>query len=169
MGAVRRTYTPEQVDTALTVLALCGGDSKEAERRLEAAGDPIPSSTLRDWRTHTHADRYIVICQERAPEIEKRTIQRSQEIELRALSVAEQALNAASDQLDAGEAKDPGATAKNVATAYGILTQNSLVRQGKPNTIISNQDARDLLDDIRRDLGAIPSTAIEVPNQALEP
>jgi hypothetical protein len=167
--ALRRTYTPDEVDTGLTVLALCGGDSSEAERRLQAAGQPIPSSTLRDWRTHTHADRYVAICHERAPEIEKRVLQRSQEIQQRALATSLKAVNEAERQLDNGEAKDPAGTAKNLALTYGIITDKSLLLQGRPNVMVGTQDARDLLDDIRRELGTIPGTAIEVPTTALSP
>jgi hypothetical protein len=166
-GKAMRRYTPEEVDTGLTVLALCGGDSKEAERRLEASGSPIPSSTLRDWRTSTHADRYVEICQERAPEIEKRVLQQSQEIQQRALAASLKAVDAAEQQIDSGDAKDPSATAKNLALTYGIITDKALVLQGRPSTIIGTQDARDLLEDIRRDLGSIPSTAEEVESIAL--
>jgi hypothetical protein len=165
--AIRRTYTPEEVDVGLTTLALCGGDSKEAERRLEAAGSLIPSSTLRDWRTSVHPDRYVELCHLHAPEIEKRVIQRSQEIQQRALDVSLKAINAAEQQLDANEAKDPGALAKNLALTHGIITDKSLTLQGRPSSIVGTTDARELLAEIRKDLGAIPGTAEELETDAL--
>ena len=162
----KQRYTPEQVETALTVLALRGGNSREASEHLAASDLQIPSSTLRLWRTETHADRYVEICQERAPEIEKRVIQRSQEVQQRALDVSLKAVNKAEEQLDAGEAKDPAATAKNLALSFAVITDKSLLLQGRPNVMVGNQDARDLLNEIRRDL-AIPGTAEELPPEAL--
>jgi hypothetical protein len=35
--------------------------------------------------------------------------------------------------------------------------------------MVGTQDARDLLDDIRRELGTIPGTAEEIPTTALSP
>jgi hypothetical protein len=153
------------VDIGLTALALAGNNSRLASEQLAAAGYDVPDSTLRAWRLK-HPDRYLELCTEHAPEIKQRVIQASQEIQQRALAATLKAINAAEQQLDDGETKDPSATAKNLALTHGIVTDKSQILQGLPDTIV-RMDARDLLDDIRRDLGSIPSTAIEVENEAL--
>jgi hypothetical protein len=155
------------VDIGLTALALAGNNSRLASEQLAAAGYDVPDSTLRAWRLK-NPDRYLELCTEHAPQIKQRVIQASQEIQQRALAATLKAINAAEQQLDDGEAKDPSATAKNLALTHGIVTDKSQILQGLPDTIVGRQDARDLLEDIRRELGTIPGTAEDITAEELQ-
>lgn len=167
MARELRRYTPEQTDIILRTLALNGGNSEAAHEQLKAEGIDIAAVTLRAWRNTTHAGRYQDICLQIAPEIEKLVVQRSAEIQRRALDVSLKAIDAAEQQLADGKAKDPAATAKNLALTHGIITDKSLTLQGRPSSIVGTTDARELLQEIRRDLGSIPSTAEELETDAL--
>lgn len=73
-----QNYTAEQVDRGLLELAICGGNSAEASRRLKACGTVIPDRTLRDWRT-TMAARYTEISNNHARQVEDVIVQECRE------------------------------------------------------------------------------------------
>ena len=166
-GRQLRRYSPEEIDLGLRTLALEGGNSQAAHERLKEGGLDIPSVTLRDWRNTSRVERYQDICVQVAPEIERVVVQRSAEIQRRALDVSLKAIDAAEQQITNGEAKDPSATAKNLALTHGIITDKTLILQGRPTNIDLTLDARDLIAEIRKDLGSIPSTAEDLETTAL--
>jgi hypothetical protein len=84
-----------------------------------------------------------------------------------AISVSELALQKARELLEEGkhrEASYASATARNASTVAGIHTDKSMILQGRPTQIHGTRDARELLEEIRRELGTpIDSTATELP------
>jgi hypothetical protein len=83
----------------------------------------------------------------------------------RGISVAHAALQKAETLMAEGkmrEASLASATAKNASLAAGITTDKSLVLQGRPSTIVGTRDARELIADIRRELGVVDATVTEL-------
>ena len=101
-GRQLRRYSPEEIDLGLRTLALEGGNSQAAHERLKEGGLDIPSVTLRDWRNTSRVERYQDICVQVAPEIERVVVQRSAEIQRRALDVSLKAIDAAEQQITTG-------------------------------------------------------------------
>src|SRR5687768_14553553 len=90
--APSRNYTPEQVERSLLELALVGGNSGEASRRLKGASIEISPRLLRRWRTELHARRYSELAQENAREIEETVIREARETAILAAEVERAAL-----------------------------------------------------------------------------
>jgi hypothetical protein len=165
----RRSYTPEQVDTALLTLILAGRNSGVASRRLAENGIEVNPRTLRSWRDKVHADRYAELEHQHAPQIEKQMMSQARAIATAANIATLEAIEAARKQVEAGEARDPSTVARNLAVTMGVATDKSLLLDGRPTEIHSSQDVEQLLADVRRMLGpsyarnrAIDTTATEL-------
>jgi hypothetical protein len=161
----RVRYTPAEIDTALLVLALPGRNSVVAARRLKDEGLEINSRTLRSWREHTHATRYIEIEHQHAPEIERQMISQARAIVTAANEGTLEAIDAAREQLRTGEAKDPSTVARNLSTSAGIMTDKALLLEGRPTEIRGGDNLEAALERIAQRLGlpqSVDSTAEEI-------
>lgn len=157
------TYTDQERDQAMLVLALNGGNSVRAREALTDSGIEVTDRTLRRWRA---SDRYAVIQREHAPRLEREVVGTALEVIQRGWHVAQKGLDKAEEQLDADEAKDPAAVARNVATVVGIATDKYLILTGRPAQITESRDAASLLRALQAK-GIIEGTAQEIPTHAL--
>ena len=146
-----RKYKPEEVERALLELAVLGGNSGEASRRLRDVGIEINARLLRLWRTETHERRYREICAENAREIEEAVIQECRESAMLAARVERAALQATLDQIESGDLRDPASAARNAATVKGINLDKMLVLSGRPNEITGKLSPDDMLAQLVRD------------------
>ena len=153
----------ETVERALTVLALSGGNGREAERRLKEMGIKISYATLYEWKDR-HAVRYQQIQDERAPQIEETIIRELRETAVMASRVALKGLEAAEKEIEAGDSKDAAASARNAATVAGIATDKLLVLSGRPTQITESRTSEDLWSK----LDAVTSTAVELSDSEAE-
>lgn len=165
---MNKPHTPETKRTALATLVRSGDNAAEACRRLAANNITVPERTLRHWAI-TEPDLLQEIRYQLQPELEKLIIQDSVETELLLLHTTRKAAHQASQQLDDGQAKNPSGVAKDLAIAYGVLTNNNQLRQNKPTQIVQDQGARELIAEIRASLGPIDSTAEDLEYPALLP
>jgi hypothetical protein len=62
-----RRYSDEEVEVALTVLALNCGNARKTSEELAKDGREVPESTLRFWRTDLYADRYLELDEGEVP------------------------------------------------------------------------------------------------------
>lgn len=158
----RSRYTPEQITTGLTVLALCGGDAARAEAQLAEQGTPVPKSTLKDWRETFHPERYREISHELAPRIEEQVVHLQREIATTASRAALKALALESERLDAGQVKDAAASARNLSTVAGIATDKILSLTGRPTSVIEHRTVDESLKRLERLGLVVDSTATEL-------
>jgi hypothetical protein len=165
----RRTFTPEERDTALLELALCGGNSGVAADRLREKGFEIGDDVLRHWRLYTYAGRYHELAEGRAREIEDAVVVKQREAAMRAVELQIRATEKTMDALDSGDVKDPSSVVKNAAIAAGVNVDKVLTLTGRPSAIVSHSDPREALERILSRYGAIDSTATEEPTKALSP
>lgn len=164
--AESRKYTAEEVDRALLVMALCGGNSLEAARQLAAQGCPVPSSTLRDWKTDLHADRYQSIQEREAKILEEHLIAQQREVAIAASSASLLAVEAARAELTAGTTKDPARAAQALQTTAGIASDKMLTLQGRPTNITQPVGTTELLRRIAQRIGGtviVDATVVEDP------
>jgi hypothetical protein len=129
-----RTYTPEQVDQALMTLLAIGNSVKAAEVIEDQFGFEIPAKTLRDWRRTRH-DRYFELARKHGEELETKAIDTKRALlPLLADGIA-LGVEKTIEELEAGDAKDPSASARNLAVISGIETRDLLTLTGRPNSI----------------------------------
>lgn len=144
----RRKYTDDQVDSALILLSILGSPSKVSEQ-LAKEWDQAPCEmTVRYWRDHSHADRYLEIRREVVPVIRQRLAARHEDIALAALEKTAAAL----DRLDVDEIGhgDLGKTIQQLSVSAGIHDDKSSLLRGMPTQVIARMDIEENLDAIAR-------------------
>lgn len=140
-----RSYTAEQVDRALLVLAISGGNSERAHDELKAQGDEIPTSTLKAWRTIQYPQRYNHIREQQGRRLEDFLVQQQREIALKASEVTLEALEHTSADLKAGKVREPARTAQASATVAGISVTKVLELTGRPTVTVQHFNANQVL------------------------
>lgn len=161
----RTKRTEQEVDAALTAVALCGGNVTRAHRHLKASGHTVPERTLHGWVANQFPNRYRHLAEKYAPQIEKSMIATARAAAMRSFEVASEAVELEHERLQAGDVKDAAASSRNLATTGGILTDKMLLLDGRP-TQISEQRS---MDDVLRSLAAkgfIEGTATEETDDA---
>jgi hypothetical protein len=168
-GKAVRRYTPAEVEEALLELALCGGNSGEAHRRLSARGLDVSEPRLRAWRRYDHAERYVQLCNQHAKQVEQTIVAKARENARKAADVISQAIDKAAEQVESGKV-DAAKTALSLATAQGIQIDKALVLEGRPTVITERRDAEDILRSLNEMVPGlvIDSTATELPTKALQ-
>lgn len=161
--AVQRHYTPAEVDKALSVVIIEGGNSLRAAEVLEEEGIPVPASTLREWRTGKHRERYLELAAELQPEIEKYVAASALDYLQRSESVKGDLLDLLKEQVDAKEVKDPASAISKLSVSQGIGIDTVLKIQGRPTQHIAHSSVDESLAALKR-LGIVTdSTAEEIP------
>jgi phosphoglycerate dehydrogenase-like enzyme len=77
----------------------------------------------------------------------------AREIVLRANAATAAAIQAAHEQVNDGQAKDPAAVARNLQTVAGIATDKALLVEGRPTAIIGTGDLQSLIAKLGKQLG----------------
>jgi hypothetical protein len=162
---LRKGRTIEDVDRALTMLALVGGNCQEACRRLKAAGHTLSPGTLEEWRKVQFPQRYEDLCRTQAPKIEEKVAQELREFAVDTVRVQRQALAKTSEQLE-GDKVDAASVMRNVAVSGGIAIDQILKIEGRPTQIVEHKrDAAETLALLAQKVPGfdIESTATELP------
>lgn len=134
MGAgqvVQQVYTPEQVDKALMAFVTFGSAKTAAAAVEEAFGFTVPPSTLRSWK-YVHAERYAELVRLHGEELERKAVDAKRAL----LPLLEHGIavgvEKTIDELEAGQAKDPSASARNLAVVSGIQTRDLMLLTDRP-------------------------------------
>jgi hypothetical protein len=135
---------PQTVETALHVLAACGGNSRQAAEQLANQGINVHERTLRNW-PHQHADRYAEIRRTVAPLLEARAIATAYEVVDRAGEVEQILLEKIQAEADTMNAKDAAAAFRNISTSKGINLDKLLILQGRPTQVTEHRDTTELM------------------------
>ena len=153
----RRTdYTLQDVERALTELAVTGGRPNIAVKRLRDAGFHIPVQTLCYWRDESHTQRYEEIRAEVAPRIREVVADECESLAV-AYAQAERETLGTFDANSLEQREKPGAI-RNLATAKAINVDKAQLLRDRPTAIVQRSTAEELL----RSLGDLDGTASEI-------
>jgi hypothetical protein len=145
----RHTYNDEEVEAALTALALEAGNLRKALRLLKASGKRAPDRhTLGTWARDTHADRYRRLQQEVLPALNARLAQQHDDIVDSANALTRDALAKAHARLDQMKPAEQARAAKDASVTAGIHSEKSLLRRGQPTVIRELRNPVDLMKAI---------------------
>lgn len=158
-------FSPEEIEHALTALALVGGNKNRARELLkhDTTFQRTPdAATLTRWK-HEHAERYATIQTEQAPKIEQGTIATLKAIaQLSAegqMAATEQTIKRIPDL----DGKDAATVARNLAIAGGVAVDKHLLLEGRPNVIQARPDVERDLESLARRMGVVfESTADDI-------
>jgi len=140
--ALRRNYTDQEIEIALTALAICSGQRRRAAELVKETHDlEIPPETIRDWRKHTHTDRYERIRQEIAPQLEAQLADAHQALADNAAKLEAKTIERPDERLKAGdvEDKDLANILKNSAIAGGIHVEKARLLNDRPTQIVKKE------------------------------
>jgi hypothetical protein len=161
-----RRYDEETIETALTVTALCGGNTRHAVRRLKEQGIDVPSSTLAAWKDRQHAARYAVIRDERAAEIQRRVAVAQEDVALKAAQITSKLLDRLDKEALEIPIRDLAGAVRNVATTGGIGSDKLMTLRERP--LPAPTAGRDVAEILRaltamgvvQEIGNTPAPAI---------
>jgi hypothetical protein len=166
--AVRRQYTLEEKELALRMLALSGVRYEQTINLLNEHTDlkGVAKQTIEYWAKVSHRDRFEEIRTEVSSQVAQRVANQAEQIMLAIGDVELLALQKTREQLEAGEAKDPAAVMRNLATAKALNNDKiSAPVRGRPTVIHADRSA----DEIMRALKALePNLIIEGTAEEVE-
>jgi hypothetical protein len=144
-----RSYNDEEVEAALTALALEAGNLRKALRLLKASGKRVPDRhTLAKWARDAHADRYRRLQQEVLPALNARLAQQHDDIVDSANALTRDALAGAHARLNEMKPAEQARAAKEASVTAGIHSEKSMLRRGQPTEIKEVRNPIDLLRGI---------------------
>lgn len=167
-----RDYTPEQVITALSALALHGGNAQAAHDLLQEQWEDVPGKdTITLW-ARKHPNRYAHIQAELAPKLELAAVDNLRASITYAGQVEHKLLTRLHDEAEAIPTKEIAGALRNVTTSKGINTDKLLALTGRPSTIIEHRSDEERIkgatETLTKLLSSVPSTAEEIPEHAVE-
>lgn len=157
-------YTEADIDQALLALALSGGSSAVASKRLKEQGAEIPEKTLRNWRENQYPKRYAHLQQKYGAELEELAVRGIRSNLLLADQLERDMLEDFAGSYKSLDAKDKAGAIRNIATTKAINADKLLQLTGRPTQTIEHRNASDLLAQIAQRVGlpAIEGTAEEI-------
>lgn len=154
-------YTEEEIQTGLTLMAYCGGNSRRAAREWQKqTGQHIEHSILRDWATRLHVERYQRI----QAAVSDHLADLSESVALKANTLAAETLDRVEDNMDQIPPRDLSTTFRNLQVGAGVATDKSLLLRGRPTQITESRDASSLVRKLIKQ-GVIEGTAEELEPQ----
>jgi len=138
-----RSYTVEQVDRALLVLAMNGGNSLRAADELADQGIEIDDSTLRLWKSKHYPRRYLHIQEQYGRRLEDVLVAQQREIAIAASLKALEGIQ----QIDFNriDHRDKARSVQALQTTAGIGTDKVLTLTGRPTAVVQHQDSSAVL------------------------
>jgi hypothetical protein len=152
-------YTPEQIETCLTVLARLGTSTRASEH-LKHAGIDVTPEHLRLMRSRQYPNRYAEIQAREQPAILAAAEANTLEAFHRAAEAEELLNERLIQEIPHLDKRDLAAAMKNATTSKAINMDKNLLMRGQPTQITEHRDAGALLARLRN---VIDSTAEETP------
>lgn len=122
----------ETVLTALQLVAAEGGSTYRAARRLKEQGVDVPRSTIRRWRDHSHAEKYLDIRDEHQGKLQRIMAARHEDLVTKGADVTEKLWARLGKEAGEIPARDLPGAVRNAATALGISTDKVLTTRERP-------------------------------------
>lgn len=168
-----RSYTEQEIRDGLTEMALSGGNSRLASRRLKVRGLSIPHQTLQSWVSKTQLERYDEVRREVVPRVHARIAAEHEDLarlEAEAERKALEVFLSKAENMSAAEASTAG---RNWAVTRGISTDKANTMRGKPTGIVEHRvTAKELWRSLSKGVPGlvVEGTAEEIsPAEILEP
>lgn len=164
----------DRLERGLLVLALCGGNARQAEQQLLLLDPPVKIShdALGKWKTK-YAERYAEIHAEHVAELEAVIVQQVREAILVAGTLQSKVLAALLLKVDAGDmdAKDLANVLKSAGVTLGINVEKMLLLTNRPTVIAEKRDITELLQSLARRVPGliVDGTAEDIVAPALGP
>jgi hypothetical protein len=150
----QRDYDLEEIERGLRAVALAGGNTRLASRRLrDLHGLAVPPSTLRRWIEATHSERYEVIRVEEAERVQRLAASEFEDLGRRSMVIVHKGLDRLEREMDQLPLRDVAGAVRNVGVVAGLSQSQVQVTRERP-LVTKREHVRDL-DEIFRALRAI--------------
>lgn len=159
-------YTAAEIKEGLTVVALCSGNVRRAERELTARGKRIPYTTLKDWKLRYHAQDYERIVEAELPKIYGEIATRCEDLALAQADVEESLLNRLVAVAPTMDARDLSSALRNVGVAKAVNIDKASLVRGRPTEIREDRSIGDLTRALHRFRGVVRVQPGEEPVDA---
>jgi hypothetical protein len=160
----RAKHTAEEIEAALTVLALESGNLGRARKRLVELKlfDRVPpASTFARW-PDTYKDRYAEIRAEVAPKIKARLADTHTDLAERLAALEHSTIDELEQEIAELSGKDKAALLRNVAIAGAVHVDKAALLNGDPTSIHLNK--RELPEIFR----ALAAKGVQVEGVVIE-
>lgn len=145
-------YTEVDVEMAMRVLALYGGNCVRASEVLKSEGRPISVEKLRQWKRETHIVRYEKAVDELRARIGTRVSNEAMEVVSRAASIEDALMDRLEDEVHALKPGELAKAALNVAQTKRTNVEIARLLRNEPTSIVENRTVEESLDTLK-DLG----------------
>lgn len=139
----------EDVEVALRVLALCGGDARRAHSLLLGRGYEIPRRTLSSWKTDTYAQRYHQVLTETQQEIGSHAADRAMEIAGKANAVEELLVEETELKVHEIEPKDLARSAQAMTQVKAENVRTARLLREQPTSIVEARDPAETIKELQ--------------------
>jgi hypothetical protein len=162
----QRDYDIEQIERGLRAVAVAGGNTRLASRRLrDLHGVEIPASTLRRWVESVHSDRYAEVRVEEAERVQRLAASEFEDLGRRSMVIVHKGLDRLEKEMDELPLRDVAGAVRNIGTVAGIAQSHVQVTRERP-VVTKREHVRDL-DEIFRALRQIsPDLVVDEPEDA---
>jgi hypothetical protein len=159
----KRRYTQEDIDYALTVVALCAGRTQYASDALAQEGKNIPQGTLDNWKHHTDG-RYARIQEAAQDQIAQKIAAGAEAVALRAQEIETELLEELAKKKGELRASEVAGAVRNITTTKSLNVEKIVnPLRGRASTITEHRDANEILRSLASRLPkAIDGTAEEI-------
>lgn len=164
----RTTYDEETVRLAMTQVALCAGNCRDASQRMSELGAPVPQATIKAW-TSSRQSLLDELRAEVIPKINQRIARRAEDLAERYARIEEAMAQRLEDELDSLQPKELSRSIKDVAISRGISTEKALLMRNQPMALERHQSAQELLRALAQHLGQTFEGEAEEITDADEP
>jgi hypothetical protein len=149
-GSVLDQFTFADVELALKVSILRGGNLGETARLLAEEGIVVTHSQLRYWRDTAFAGRYIELRSELAPQISEEVASRAMERAIQADDAEALYIAKAHEKVDEVSPDKLAANALALAKAKSENITKAQLLRDRPTEIRGSTDTSELLEVLRR-------------------
>jgi hypothetical protein len=140
-------HTAEQIEAALTVLALESGNMRRTREKLAQLElfDKVPgANTIGRW-PETYRDRYAEIRREVAPRLKARMADTHDDLVTRLTALEHAAIDELEQELKELSGKDKAALLRNAAVSVGIHQDKAQLLKNEPTSIQGRRELPEIL------------------------
>jgi hypothetical protein len=167
-------YTEEEIDRGLVEVALCGGNTRHAHRRLKEQGITISRPTLERWANRERVGQYEALRAELVPRIHAAIAVQCEDSAHLAGEIEREMLEKFREDFHKLDPRDQAGSIRNIGTTRAISIDKAALLRGRPTEI--RKELKDPGQGLRElaelfpgvlTLPSIDSTAEELPAPAL--
>lgn len=127
-------YSTADIERALIEVAACNGNVRQAEANLGADPDAraVPKSTLHEWKTQLHAERYAAIRAKQLPKIREQAADQHMALAQRSMEVEADLLALLAEKRAELPARDLAGAVRNVAVGSAVHTEKAQLLNDQP-------------------------------------